>query len=187
MNRYQCSVWYTRQIPSACCRLSLNTSQKSVPNSISCYMDGTARKWIRFSLPSIFSKTGRIPAIFLIVPLTERMRELLGSKCRAKRFAKAGPMKEHVAPGSKSALYDLPSSTTVRYNRLSSSRMACAGATLAFFAVCFPCFFFSLNGRAPCTGGPSIGTSTGASWLINCAPDPSTLLNASELLYSLHR
>ena len=50
-------------------------------------------------------------------------------------------MSEHVDPGSKSVLYDLPLSTTVRYNRLSSSRMAGAVATPTLLVA----FFFLLS------------------------------------------
>ena len=135
-------------------------------NSIFCCIEGTARKSIRLSIPSISSKAGRIPAILLMLPLNEGIRELLGRKCRAKCLARAGPISEHVAPGSKRALHGHPSITTVRYRRLFSSHTSGAGSGSTTLVACFPFFFrcFAFVGCASYTGGLLTDTSTGASW-----------------------
>ena len=90
VNRYQCSVWYARHRPSACLKLNLNTSQRSVPNNIFCCIEGTALKSMRFFLPSMLRKTVKIPAILLVLPLNERIRELLGSKYTSKCWREPG-------------------------------------------------------------------------------------------------
>ena len=97
----------------------------------------------------MLSKAGRIPAILLTLPLNERIRELLGSKSRAERLARAGTINDHVAPGSKSALHGLPSSMTVRYSRLSSYCATGAGSGSTLLVVRLFLFsFFSCRLRS---------------------------------------
>lgn len=136
LNRYHVPL-LVRHLSSYNPASSPKAKQKSVPRSTSCLILSTALKSMRSSHSSTFKVTGKTPRTRLVPPSNARILDLLGYNFEAKCRVNPSPIKEQVAPGSKSARHFIPSISTSKYSRLSHSSLAFTGSSTSSLLLVF--------------------------------------------------